>query len=305
MRRHVLDSPISYYAIFLSVRYLPLRLCHWLGKAVTLMVYVFSKKDRKSQALNLSMVLKKPLDHPEVRKKTRQVFINYGQYLVDFFLMPQLPPEKIKTFFTSVKGEDVLKDAMAKGKGAILLSAHVGNWELGGNLLRALNYPLAVVVMSHNTETTNILVNRLRKDKEIKVIEVDQSPFSGVEIFRYLRNNGIVTMNGDRDYFGTGRRITFFDRKVLFPVGPVALAMNSGAALIPAFVFKQADGKYFGIMEEALPLISEGDRDTVIEKNLSMTARIFEKYIRRYPDQWYCPDPISGPEKRLGIDPSF
>ncbi|PQP34852.1 hypothetical protein C6A37_05585 [Desulfobacteraceae bacterium SEEP-SAG9] len=305
MRRHVLDSPISYYAIFLSVRYLPLRLCRWLGKVVTLMVYVFSKKDRKGQALNLSIVLNKPWKDSEVRKKTRQVFINYGQYLVDFFLMPQLPPEKIKTFFASVKGENILKDAMANGKGAILLSAHVGNWELGGNLLRALNYPLAVVVMSHNTETTNILVNRLRKNKDIKVIEVDQSPFSGVEIFRYLRNNGIVTMNGDRDYFGTGRRITFFGQKVLFPVGPVALAMNSGAALIPAFVFKQADGKYFGIMEEALPLISEGDRDAVIEKNLSMTARIFEKYIRRYPDQWYCPDPISGPEKRLGSDPSF
>jgi len=292
MRRHILDSPVSYYATFLVARYLPLNLCRLLGKVTALIIYAFSKKDRKGLANNLSAALGRPVTDPVVRKTVRQVFSNYGRYMIDFFLLPQLPPRKVKNFFADIKGEEILKNALAKGRGAILLSAHVGNWEVGGSLLRTLNYPLAVVVMTHNAATTNALVNRLRQDKGISVIQVDQSPFSGIEVLRHLSNNGIVAMGGDRDYFGTGREIKFLGKNVKFPVGPVILAMNSGAALIPAFVLKQPDGRYFGILEQAIPLISEGDRDKAIKKNLEMTARIFEKYIRNYPDQRYCPDPL-------------
>ena len=294
MRSHKLDSPIFYYAIFLLVRYLPTMICHWLGKIVVLLVHAFSRRDRNGLACNLSMVLDKPVDDPFIRKTVRRTYINYGQYMVDFFLIPQLPPNKIRKFFAYIKGEDILKKALEKGKGAIFLTAHVGNWEIGGSMLRLLNYPLAIVAMAHNSTATNALVNHLRKDKGISVIEMDHgSPFSGIEIMRYLRNNGIVAMGGDRDFFGRGRPVTFFGRKVIFPVGPVIMAMKSGAALIPSFVLKQPDGRYFGVLEEAIPISSEGNLDDDIEENLGKTARIFEKYIRRHPDQWYCPDPVT------------
>jgi Kdo2-lipid IVA lauroyltransferase/acyltransferase len=294
MRRHILDNPISYYAIFCMVRYLPVNLCYWLGKVIVLIIYAFSKKDREGLAANLSLSLDRPADDPVVRKAVRQVFINYGRYMVDFFLLPQLPAHKIKKYFADIKGEEILKSALSKGKGAILLSAHVGNWEIGGTMLRLLNYPLTVVATKHNTAATNALVNRLRQNKEIRIIEVDQSPFSVIEVLRHLQKNRIVAMNGDRDYFGTGRQVNFLGKNVNLPAGPVILAMSSGAALIPAFVLKQSDGRYFGVLEDAIPLISNGNRDEAIKKNLEIIARIFEKYIRSYPDQWFSPDPLTG-----------
>ena len=159
--------------------------------------------------------------------------------------------------------------------------------------LRFRNYPLNVVALAHSTHSTNALVNRLRKNKAVNVIEVSQSSFSGIDILRCLRNNEVVAMIGDRDFFGSGRLIDFFGKKVRFPVGPVVLAMKSGAALVPAFVLRQSDGRYFGMLEESIPLVLEGDRDDIIEENLGKTARVFEKHIRSYPDQWYCPDPIT------------
>ena len=63
MRSHILDHPISYYAIFLTVRYLPVRLCHWLGNVVVLIVYVFSKKDRQGLAANLAAALNARTQH--------------------------------------------------------------------------------------------------------------------------------------------------------------------------------------------------------------------------------------------------
>jgi len=292
MRRHILDNPLSYYTIFHLARYLPVRICHWIGKIVVLVVYAFSRNDRKGLSFNLSIALNRSKDDPVIRKTVRQIFLNYGQYMADFFLIPQLPSHKVKTFFSTIEGEDILQKALANGRGAILLMAHLGNWEIGGSMLRAMNYPIAVVAMAHNTIATNILVDRLRYDKGIKIFHVDRSLFSSIDILHYLRNNGIVAISGDKDFFNNGRPVTYFGKTVSFPLGPVVMAMNSGADLIPAFVLKQPDGKYFGVLEEAIPLDLEGDRYEVIDKNLAKTARVFEKYIRAYPDQWYCPDPI-------------
>lgn len=293
MRRHALDNPISYHAILFSVRFLPTRLCRLLGRITASIVYASSHKDREGLAANLSMALNRSMNDPFIRKTVRRIFLNYGQYLIDFFLFPQLPLRKINGFFASIQGEEILKKALAKGKGAILLSAHIGHWEIGRYILQMLNYPLTVVAMAHNTRATNALVNQLRHDNGIRGIEVAQSLFTGIEILRHLRNNRIVAMHGDRDFFGRGRQTTFLGKKVNFPVGPVLLAMNSGAALIPTFVLRGSDGRYFGVLEESIPLIVEGDRDDAIEKNLRKIAQIFERYIRSYPDQWYSPDPIA------------
>jgi len=294
MRQHLLDKPISYYAIFIAARVLPIRVSRAIGRLVASIVYIFSDNDRKGFAYNLSLALGKPADDMTIRRTIRKIFVNYGEYMADFFILPQLPPHKIRQSFAYLKGERVIEEALAKGRGAIMLSAHIGNWEFGGIMMRLSDYPLAVVALPHNTEATNALVNRFREGRGIEVIEVDDSPFSSIGILKHLRKNGVVAMIGDRDFFDNGMPITFLGKQVRFPVGPVAIAMSSGASLIPAFVLKQEDGRYFGILEEAVQLSREGTREQMIKANLHKVARVFETYIRRYPDQWYSPDPISG-----------
>ena len=294
MRNHILDSPISYYAIYIISRILPIGICRRLGRVIALTVYLFSKKDRKGFAYNLSLALNKSPRDDSIKKIIRKIFMNYGEYMADFFFLPQQPPHKIKQSFAYLKGEPIIQKALARGKGVILLSAHIGNWEFGGAMMRLSDYPLAVVALPHNTSATNTLVNRLREEKGIHVIEVDESPFSSIAILNHLRQNGVVAMVGDRDFFGNGKQIEFFGKKIRFPIGPVAIALASGAAVIPAFVLKQPDGRYFGILEDEIPLSKNGNRKDMIEKNLVKIARVFETYIRRYPDQWYTPDPITG-----------
>jgi len=293
VRKHILDTPFSYYAIQYLVRFLPLRFCRLLGRITAAIVHGFSHKDRQGLRMNLSIALGKPMDDPFIIKTARQVFLNYGQYMIDFFSFPLLPPQKIQGAFASIRGGTVLKTALAKGRGAILLSAHIGHWEIGEYILRLLDYPLAVVAMPHNTGATNALVKRIRQNNKVHGIEVNQSPFTGIEILRNLRKNGIVAMHGDRDFFAKGRQTSFLGRQVSFPVGPVLLALNSGAALIPTFVLRGDDGRYVGVLEDPISLTLEGDRDFVIEENLKKIGKVFEKYIRMFPDQWYCPDPIA------------
>ena len=292
MRQHILDNPVSYHAIFVLARLLPLRICRWIGRVIALTVYIFSTLDRKGFANNLSLALNKPVDHVCIRRLVRRMFMNYGEYMADFFCLPQLPRSKARAVFSHLKREEIIQKALKQGRGVILLSAHLGNWEFGGSMIRQSKYPLAVVSLPHNTAPTNALVNRFREDKGISVIEVDESPFSAIPILKHLRQNGVVAMMGDRDFFGNGKLISFFGKQVRFPIEPVTIAMTSGAALIPAFVLKQPDGKYFGVLEEAISLTCKGSREQAIQKNLEKIAVIYETYIQRYPDQWYNPDPI-------------
>ena len=292
MRQHILYNPVSYYAIFVLARLLPLRICRWIGRVIALTVYIFSTLDRKGFANNLSLALNKPVDHVCIRRLVRRMFMNYGEYMADFFCLPQLPRSKARAVFSHLKREEIIQKALKQGRGVILLSAHLGNWEFGGSMIRQSKYPLAVVSLPHNTAPTNALVNRFREDKGISVIEVDESPFSAIPILKHLRQNGVVAMMGDKDFFGNGKLISFFGKQVRFPIGPVTIAMASGAALIPAFVLKQPDGKYFGVLEEAISLTCKGSREQAIQKNLEKIAVIYETYIQRYPDQWYNPDPI-------------
>ena len=293
MREHILDRPIAYYAIHWAAGLLPVFVCRMISKIVVALVYPFLKQDRKGLAYNLSLAFDRPPTDPYIQRTVRRIFYNYGQYMADFFSLPQLAPAKAHRFFSNVSGEDNLQAAMDAGRGAILLSAHIGNWEFGGTMMRLADYSLAVVALPHNDAATNELVNSLRRGAGIKTIEVDgSSPFAGIEILRHLRQNGIVAMIGDKDFFGSGKPTRFFGHLVEFPVGPITLALNSGAALIPAFVLRGPDGRYFGILEPEIPLESGGSRDETLELNIAKVARVFEKYIRRYPDQWYCPDPI-------------
>ena len=74
MRRHILDSPASYYATFFVARYLPVNLSRWLAKVVSLIIYAFSKKDREGLAINLATALDRPVDDPAVRKQFGRFF---------------------------------------------------------------------------------------------------------------------------------------------------------------------------------------------------------------------------------------
>ncbi len=295
MRRHLLDSPIAYLAIYYTVRNLPRRLCRWMGQGVGWLVFVFSRKDRRNLSRNFSLALERPPSHPAVQRAVRGIFRNYARYLVDFFLFPQLGAARVRSYFSVIQGEDRLQTALKKGRGVILVSAHVGNWEIGGNLLSVLGYPLTVVGLAHNTPRTNALVRHLRSLRGIEVIEVGPSTFGAVEILNELRRNRIVAMIGDRDHLGTGRPVRFLGRHIKLPPGPVILAMLSGAALMPTFVLEEPDGTYSGIIEAPLGLACDGNRDAAVEYNLNRLAQVFERYIRRYPEQWYCPEPLDEP----------
>jgi KDO2-lipid IV(A) lauroyltransferase len=183
-----------------------------------------------------------------------------------------------------------LDTALAHGTGAILVSPHLGNWELGGLGLADLGYKVNLLTYREPDEKVNALREAVRKDRGIRFIYVDRddpSPFAIVEAVNALRRNEVLAILGDRDGSSHTIRINFFDRPTNIPLGAAYLALASGAPVIPVFVLKE-HGRYRTVMEEPIFFRSgHGEKTSAIRAGMEKLLAVFEQYIRAYPDQWY------------------
>ena len=181
--------------------------------------------------------------------------------------------------------------ALAAGTGAILISAHLGTWELGGLGLADLGYRVNVLTYREPDEQVNEQRKQGREARGIGVIFVDRddsSPLAILEAVNALRRNEIVCLVGDRDGSSNTVTIPFFGRSTSLPAGAAHLALATGAPVIPVFVVLEHDGRYATLMEEpiffrAIP----GHNREVLQQGMTLLVAVFERYIRQYPDQWY------------------
>ena len=266
-------------------------MCYAVARLVAALAFVFSRRDRRRVLHNLKVIFdgcKLPAGR---RLLLWRFFQNYGIYMVDFFRLLGMSPKESKAFVRLYERRH-LDEALAKGRGLVLLTAHLGHWEVGGLGLRAMGYPVNIVAIKHNTGFTNTLVNRLRHRHGIRVIEVDESTYGSVELVKALNRNEVVAVLGDRAFSDRCETTTLFNRQVRLPVGPLILAMATRAPVVPAFAIMEAPGLYRGIAEPALDLRYGPDREQALRHNLRQVAAVFERYIRRYPDQWYHVEPI-------------
>ncbi len=293
MREHFLDKPFWYRRALRTARSLPPTVTYGLARCVAGLAYLFSPQDRRHVSHNFDRIFE-GYNLPANRKLLLwRFFQNYGIYVADFFRLLSMTLEESQAFAGLYQGRQHIDEALARGKGAVLLTAHLGHWEIGGLGLRAMGYPVNVVALKHNTTFTNALINVMRMRHGIRVIEVEESAYGAIELIKALNRNEVVAVLGDRVFAADRSEFTiFFNRPVQLPVGPVLLAMAARAPIVPAFSIMEAPGRYRGIVESPLKLKYGPNRREALQHNLRQVAEVFEKYIRRFPDQWYIVDPL-------------
>lgn len=223
----------------------------------------------------------------------RQVFRNFGRYCADFVHYTRRGAVPPRVRFES--GE-LLRDALGRKRGAIILSAHLGNWELGAAAL-ADAHPVSVVVHEHPDPATNAFFNRRRKARGVKPIPVG-SAFR--QCLRALSEGEVVGLLGDRRYGSDGAEVEFFGRRTLLPRGPSILSVRSGAPIVGATMLPDGDGGFvMRFTEIARP--EDHDEDAY---NLE-TVRVLERLIRPNAAHWLVFDsvwPATAGEPRHAAD---
>jgi KDO2-lipid IV(A) lauroyltransferase len=260
----------------------PLKIGYFLAVIFCWLHYIFAFEDRAVVTDNLRAIFPDKSD-TELAKIRFGVFKNFAKYLVDFFRFEKIDADYIRRY-VRVKNIGYFDQALSKGKGAIVLTAHLGNWELGGAVFSVSAYPLWAVALPHKDERVNDFFDRQRQSKNLHVIPLGQAVRA---CLRALKENKVIALVGDRDFTKNGVTIDFFGRPTIFPEGPAAFSLQAGAPIIPGFMLRNPDDTFTLVFEKPVEFTASGDKDKDIVNLITRYKAIYEDYIRKYPDQWF------------------
>ena len=276
-----------YYLYIIGIaitRVMPLGALYVLAGFIARLYCACSRRDKEAIKCNLRVILGDGITDAEIDRHVQGIFRNFAKYLVDFFKAQKLTREDIDRF-VEIEGIERLDRCLAEGGGAVLLSIHIGNWEMGGAVVGVLGYPVSALVLEHGDKRINDLFVRQRVRNGLKVIPV------GIQVkqcFRALKNNEFLAIVGDKDYTSNGEYVDFFGKKAFIPRGPAVLSLRTGAPIVICALTRERDNTFKFRFEEPLRYAPSGDKEKDVKAFMEMYIKVFEKYITQYPDQWYA-----------------
>ena len=270
---------------------LPRKVSYWLASVLSGVAFIVMPDKRRGASENVSRVIGKPPESPEAKALARLMFRSYALYWADFFGLNGRTRGRVREIVRT-EGLEHLKEALSRGKGALLVTAHIGNWDMGGAaLVETGELPeLSAIVEPVSQSSSEQTVTSMRERRGINVIPLGQ-PMS---IARALRRNEVVLVVGERLIDGDGVEVEFFGEKTMFPKGAAYLSGRLGAPIVPGFCIRQPDGTYISHIEKAIEPGSDEGSELDIRSRTQRLASIIESYIARYPDQWCMLQPIWG-----------
>jgi Kdo2-lipid IVA lauroyltransferase/acyltransferase len=231
---------------------------------------------------NISIVLNKDISDPMVSDIALKVYINWARNVVDFLKHRLISSEKLKRRI-SLDGLNHLDDALKKKKGVVIFTCHVGNFEWGACRLAVEGYSIWGVSLVRKSRLTNDFFEQRRLSKGLKTLYINRM----IHVFRYLRDNEIVAIPSDWNPAGRSDRVyDFFGRKALLPTGALQIALKSGAALIPSFIWREGKYNHRQVIGEPVELDRTGSKEEMLEKNMKKVLPVMEKYISEHVSEW-------------------
>lgn len=183
-------------------------------------------------------------------------------------------------------GTEHLEAALSKGKGAILVSAHFGNFPLLLARLSLEGYATAGIMRPMRDSRVEKFFQDKRRHMHIQTIYSQPRRACVEETVRSLRANSLVFIPIDQNFGTGGVFVNFFGKKAATAAGPVVLAQRTGAAILPCFIVRQADDTHRIIFEPPMDLQEGRGSEETITVNIQRLTAVIESYIRRYPAEW-------------------
>ena len=241
------------------------------------------RSERGKTIKHLTMVYGDEKSPGEIYRMAKEVFRNLGRNMADAFRLPCYNADNIDNIVKS-HGLENLHRALQKGKGVLALTGHIGNWELMGSYLARKGFTVNVVgAPIYDARLDELVVNN-RIQGGLKYIARGSATR---EIIRALRRNEIVGLLIDQDTRHVdGVFVDFFGKKAYTPVGPVVLALKTGAAVVPMAVHIKKDNTHFVEVKPELELTITENQDYNRIHNTQILSNAIEKFIRHYPTQW-------------------
>ena len=224
------------------------------------------------------------LSEPDVLRIAIASYEHLGRTTIETAITPEYSGEEVLALFERVDGWNVIERAGAAGKGALLVSGHLGNWELAGAFVAARGIELGVVTR----RMQNPLFDRyLTSTRQRLGMEVIHDADAVRRVPRLVRSGGMVAFLFDQGAAGLASTwVPFFGRLAKTPKGPAVFALRLDAPLIFACAVRQPSGQYVMSFEE-LPVTRTGDREHDVDAIVQTYTGALERWVRKYPGQYF------------------
>lgn len=211
------------------------------------------------------------------------VLYNFFDFICDVGRSVGQTRKQILARIASVEGEQTYRDARAAAKGAIVLTAHMGSFEVGMAALLEQERRVHVVFRRDAFGLFERTRSKLRRQLGVIEQPVDEGLATWMKLREALAADEVVLLQGDRVMPGQkGRPVPILGGHMVLPTGPLRLAQASGAPIIPIFSVRQPDGRIRLFIE---PPVFVDDQQS-FEPGLEKIRSVIEKYLRLFPDQW-------------------
>lgn len=266
---------------------LPEPIGRWLFDAVAHLAFRVLERKRSTVVANLARVMGRDPSDRLVRHSAEEAFELYARYWYETFRIPLLGDAELDSR-TEVIGTEHLDDALALGKGCIVVLGHTGNWDAAGAWVVRHGYRVASVNEELKPARLFDLFRRHREAFGVRILGLN-APHIGSQLAGLLAENFVVALLADRDLGGRGVEVTMFGATRRLPSGPAYLAVTTGAPLVQCAV-STTDG---GWRVRMSPVEFERTGDVKADTR-ALTERLaagFERTIAENPADWHLFQP--------------
>jgi KDO2-lipid IV(A) lauroyltransferase len=267
----------------LAARAVPASWASRFGASLGDVFYHASSRYRTVALENLRWAFRDEWPEERVLRTAREAFRNIGKSAVEFLRMPGLSDEDVRRL-TRIEGIGHLQEGLSKGNGALLITAHFGNWELMAARFSLEGYPLSVIARDADDPGANQLINRIREGKGYRVFSRDRSV---KPVMQALRRNESVGILIDQNVAVQGVFVPFFGKLAATATGPAALARSTGAAVIPCFCIRQPDESHKIVLQPPIRLEFTDNKEADLYRATASITAAVEEAVRNHPAQWF------------------
>ncbi len=251
---------------------------------IAAIIFAAVGRNRSGAVANLQRVLGEP-DPRRVRRDALRMYAEFARCMTETLeaFGPRPRPVRIDR-----PPRDLVGEALARGRGLVLVTGHFGNWDLAARTLKTYDRPFNLVMAQEQNATAAAYAQQIRAAAGVRVIYSDRSVFSSLNMIRALRENEIVAIQLDRTLgVGTTRPVRFFGAPAPFPSGPFVLARLAGAPLLPVFWPRLGTRHYAVRFGRQLTLARDGRDAAALERAMASVVGDLEGIIREFPHQWF------------------
>jgi len=283
--QHNYHTPSALRLVFLTIPRLP-KFCHPPIAAVTALIFLLLLGGERKAVISNLRHTRGP-GRQRLWWKAYKLFYSFCDFVVSYCYVPCADHSQLRAMLVdSDRGAEKIDGCLRLGKGLIVWTAHLGNWEFASRLLEMHGTRVNVARLVERDKPAEVMLRDMMSNERLNIVDLNEGVSASIKLLEALRNNEIVAIQGDRFYRGYHATLPFFGESVRFPLGPFLLSHLAGAPILPGFVVREKWLRYRVIMGDPIHVGETDDRQQYSLSAARRAVAFLEASVRNHDDQW-------------------